>query len=54
MKELMEFDYVEVDGLLHPRIEIDGKKVLDDLGKYGEDDWSICGSVSQGYIGSCW
>ncbi len=35
MKELMEFDYVEVDGLLYPRIEVDGKEVLNDLGKYG-------------------
>lgn len=35
MKELMEFDYVEVDRLLYPRIEIDGKEVLDNLGKYG-------------------
>lgn len=35
MKELMELDYVEVDGLLYPRIEIDGKEMLDNLGKYG-------------------
>ena len=35
MKVLMEFDYVEVDGLLYPQIEIDGKEVLDELGKYG-------------------
>lgn len=35
MKELMEFDYVEVDGRLYPRIEVDGRQVLNDLGKYG-------------------
>lgn len=35
MKELMEFDYVEVDGLLYPRIEVDGKDLIVDLGKYG-------------------
>jgi hypothetical protein len=39
LKELMEFDYVEVDGPLYPRIEIDGKEVLDDLGMYGLMRW---------------
>ena len=30
-----EFEYTEVDGLLYPNIEIDGKIKLNDLGKYG-------------------
>ncbi|KAF5048602.1 Transposon-encoded protein TnpV [anaerobic digester metagenome] len=30
-----EFEYTEIDGLLYPNIEIDGKAELDSLGKYG-------------------
>jgi len=30
-----EFEYTEIDGLLYPNIEIDGKVELDSLGKYG-------------------
>lgn len=30
-----EFEYKEIDGLLYPNIEIDGKAELDSLGKYG-------------------
>lgn len=30
-----EFQYTEIDGLLYPNIEIDGKIELDNLGKYG-------------------
>ena len=30
-----EFEYTEIDGLLYPNIEIDGKVELDNLGKYG-------------------
>ncbi len=30
-----EIEYTEIDGLLYPNIEIDGKVELDDLGKYG-------------------
>lgn len=30
-----EFECTEIDGVLHPNIEIDGKAELDDLGKYG-------------------
>ncbi len=30
-----EFEYTEIDGLLYPNIEIDGKLELDGLGKYG-------------------
>ncbi|WP_394522800.1 TnpV protein [Lacrimispora sp. JR3] len=30
-----EFEYTEIDGLLYPNIEIDGKDKLDNLGKYG-------------------
>lgn len=30
-----EFEYTEIDGLLYPNIEIDGKSELDNLGKYG-------------------
>lgn len=30
-----EFEYTEIDGLLYPNIEIDGKAELDGLGKYG-------------------
>ena len=30
-----EFEYTEIDGLLYPHIEIDGKAELDNLGKYG-------------------
>jgi len=36
MKGLMEFDYLEVDGLLYPEIEIDGEEILGALGEYGE------------------
>ena len=30
-----EFEYTEINGLLYPNIEIDGKAKLDELGKYG-------------------
>lgn len=30
-----EFEYTEIDGLLYPNIEIDGKSELNNLGKYG-------------------
>lgn len=30
-----EFEYTEIDGLLYPNIEIDGKSEFDNLGKYG-------------------
>ncbi|MEA4993800.1 MAG: TnpV protein [Oscillibacter sp.] len=30
-----EFEYTEIDGLLYPNIEIEGKAELDNLGKYG-------------------
>lgn len=30
-----EFEYTEIDGLLYPNIEIDGKAEFDGLGKYG-------------------
>lgn len=30
-----EFKYIEIDGLLYPNIEIDGKSELDNFGKYG-------------------
>jgi len=30
-----EFEYTEIDGLLYPNIEINGKVELDCLGKYG-------------------
>lgn len=30
-----EFEYIEIDGLLYPNIEIDGKAELNSLGKYG-------------------
>ncbi len=30
-----EFEYTEIDGLLYPNIEIDGKSDIEDLGKYG-------------------
>jgi len=30
-----EFGYIEIDGLLYPNIEIDGKVEIDNLGKYG-------------------
>lgn len=30
-----EFEYTEIDGLLYPNIEVDGKDELDSLGKYG-------------------
>ena len=30
-----EFEYTEIDGLLYPNIEIEGKTELDSLGKYG-------------------
>ncbi|MDD4389264.1 MAG: TnpV protein [Eubacteriales bacterium] len=33
--EKFEFEYTEIDGLLYPNIEIDGKSELDGLGKYG-------------------
>lgn len=31
----LELAYVEIDGLLYPHIEIDGKTELENLGKYG-------------------
>ena len=31
-----EFEYTEINGLLYPNIEIDGKDELDNLGKYGQ------------------
>jgi hypothetical protein len=34
--EKFELEYTEIDGLLYPNIEIDGKAELDDLGKYGQ------------------
>lgn len=30
-----EFEYTEIEGLLYPNIEIDGKTELENLGKYG-------------------
>ena len=30
-----EFEYTEIDGLLYPNIELDGKAELDNFGKYG-------------------
>lgn len=30
-----ELEYIEIDGLLYPNIEVDGKAELDNLGKYG-------------------
>ncbi|HVI40834.1 MAG TPA: TnpV protein [Anaerovoracaceae bacterium] len=33
--EQFKFEYTEIDGLLYPNIEIDGKAELDNLGKYG-------------------
>lgn len=30
-----EFEYTEIDGLLYPNIEIDGKAEFDNLGNYG-------------------
>lgn len=32
---MAKFEYKEVDGLLYPNIEIDGKDEFDNLGKYG-------------------
>ncbi|WP_312942404.1 TnpV protein [Oscillibacter sp.] len=31
----LEFECTEIDGLLYPNIELDGKAELDSLGKYG-------------------
>ena len=31
-----EFEYTEIDGLLYPNIEINGKANIDDLGKFGQ------------------
>lgn len=28
-------DYIEIDGLLYPNLEVDNKELLADLGKYG-------------------
>ena len=33
--EYREFDYLEMEGLLYPKIEVGGKEILDDMGKYG-------------------
>lgn len=35
MKGLFELDYVDVDGVFYPKIEIDGAEILSELGKYG-------------------
>ena len=31
----IELEYIEIDGLLFPNIEVDNKKLLSNLGKYG-------------------
>lgn len=31
----IELTYTEIDGLLYPNIEIEGREILDNLGKYG-------------------
>lgn len=31
----IELTYTEIDGLLYPNIEIEGRELLDNLGKYG-------------------
>ena len=31
----IELDYIEIEGLLYPNIEIGGQELLDDLGRYG-------------------
>ena len=33
--EKIKLDYIEIDGLLYPNIEIGGQELLDSLGKYG-------------------
>ncbi|MEG6523834.1 hypothetical protein [Desulfotomaculum sp. 1211_IL3151] len=39
-----ELEYIEMDGLLYPNIEVDGKAKLDNLGKYGRFclSYSLC------------
>ena len=32
---MAKFEFTEIDGLLYPNIEINGKVELDNLGKYG-------------------
>lgn len=32
---IMDLEYIEIDGLLYPNIEIEGSEVLKNLGKYG-------------------
>lgn len=33
---IIDLEYTEIDGLLYPNIEIEGKEALDNLGKYGK------------------
>lgn len=32
---IMDLEYIEIDGLLYPNIEVGGSEVLNNLGKYG-------------------
>lgn len=32
---IMDLEYIEIDGLLYPNIEIEGSELLKNLGKYG-------------------
>lgn len=32
---IMDLEYIEIDGLLHPTIEIEGSELLNNLEKYG-------------------
>lgn len=32
---IMDLEYIEIDGLLYPNIEIGGSEILNNLGKYG-------------------
>ena len=32
---IMDLEYIEIDGLLYPNIEVEGSELLKNLGKYG-------------------
>lgn len=32
---IMDLEYIEIDGLLYPNIEVEGNELLKNLGKYG-------------------
>lgn len=49
---IMDLEYIEINGLLYPNIEIGGSEVLKNLGKYGRLRLEYFMGSSSKYIGS--